>query len=336
MKMIKTITMKLKLSFYIIFLLSVFNVQAQVTIGSGIPPRNGSLLDLKQNEKSGKIPNTNNKGLGLPRVNLSSLTDLTVDVNYKGMDYVGLMVYNMAGSVKEGIYYWDGNTWLQAIAVDENGSGGNMLKSNGDGTYRWGSVTFPQYSYYKPTNIAIYKRENATTTGFKFSDVAPSDGTVPGTDPNARKPKPGTFDDNYIYRDVLNIQTPASKEKYMLLALTVLTDKTTIEDKVLKMSFYEIIELDILIDGISKKKYQRTVSRPANASPYVVLDLFSIIPLTGLSEGQHQLQIRVSIIENSYRNNVKKGKENGYFDTDDPVFLRTKMSDIGIVVYEND
>lgn len=46
-----------------------FSAQAQVTIGSDIPPDSNALLDLKEN-----ITGTSSKGIILPRVALTSTT----------------------------------------------------------------------------------------------------------------------------------------------------------------------------------------------------------------------------------------------------------------------
>jgi len=89
-------------------------LHAQVTIGSGIPPLEGNLLDLKENELTGINPNAT-KGLGLPRVALSSLTTLTIDNDSAKDKYVGTIVYNTTTNsmLSEGMYYWDKNTWVK-------------------------------------------------------------------------------------------------------------------------------------------------------------------------------------------------------------------------------
>jgi len=86
--------MKLKLLLiHIVLLLAMPAAKAQVTIGSDIPPRAGSLLDLKENAETGKKANAE-KGLGLPRVELESFTKLTIDDDAYGNDYRGVTVYN--------------------------------------------------------------------------------------------------------------------------------------------------------------------------------------------------------------------------------------------------
>ncbi len=96
-------------------------LSAQVTIGSGIEPNQGALLDLKEKDPvDPTIDNsTANKGLGLPRVNLTSLTTLS-DISEavgKEVQHTGLMVYNIntvvASNISPGIYIWDGTQWVK-------------------------------------------------------------------------------------------------------------------------------------------------------------------------------------------------------------------------------
>lgn len=99
-------------------------LNAQVTIGSGIKPNEGALLDLKEkNPVDPAIDNsTANRGLGLPRVNLTSLTTLS-DISEavgKEIQHTGLMVYNIntvtASNISPGIYIWNGTQWVKGNA----------------------------------------------------------------------------------------------------------------------------------------------------------------------------------------------------------------------------
>ncbi|GAB6118996.1 hypothetical protein [Dysgonomonas termitidis] len=60
---------------FTIFSISPVNLQAQVTIGSGIPPSMGALLDLKEYDSANGESNST-KGLLLPRVNLTDWRSL--------------------------------------------------------------------------------------------------------------------------------------------------------------------------------------------------------------------------------------------------------------------
>jgi uncharacterized protein (TIGR02145 family) len=108
--------------------------QAQVTIGSGIPPEKGALLDLKENAP--KPDNTTAaKGLLLPRVKLTEPDKLypmfegspgsgTDNSNYdspaekdaENSMHTGLWVYNLSqcdGKFAQGVYSWTGAKWEQ-------------------------------------------------------------------------------------------------------------------------------------------------------------------------------------------------------------------------------
>lgn len=85
----------LTINIFILFsLLYMPQVKAQVTIGAGLEPRKGLLLDLKENDAPNKESNAS-KGFGLPRIALTSPTTLTIDDDSKKGDYVGVVVYNI-------------------------------------------------------------------------------------------------------------------------------------------------------------------------------------------------------------------------------------------------
>lgn len=122
--------MKFKRAKLLMILLSVSMVYSygQITIGSGIPPAKGALLELKENEADSENVTAKTGGFGLPRVKLENVITLqpfiptnSVDWNTSNIaatkkNHTGLMVYNLSetsGFVK-GIYVWDGNRWLIA------------------------------------------------------------------------------------------------------------------------------------------------------------------------------------------------------------------------------
>lgn len=108
----------LYLLFVIIFALRVGPVSAQVTIGSGIEPLKGALLDLKESESTNDVTST--KGMVLPRVAIRDLTKLSPAVSAGPEEdpktYAGLTVYNTKDSIplSKGIYVWDGEKWGKA------------------------------------------------------------------------------------------------------------------------------------------------------------------------------------------------------------------------------
>lgn len=104
-------------------LFSTSNLHGQITIGSGLDPLHGALLDLKEEGET-------KKGLGMPRVELTDLTKLkmgTADeiTEDKKEKHVGLVVYNINKiEIKEnricpGLHVWDGNQWQPIIPYDE-------------------------------------------------------------------------------------------------------------------------------------------------------------------------------------------------------------------------
>lgn len=87
-------------------------MQAQVTIGSGEPPHNDALLDLKEFSNG-----ASSKGLLMPRVSLTS----TTLANPLSSHTKGMIIYNQAttGDVSPGLYFNDGTKWIRAISASE-------------------------------------------------------------------------------------------------------------------------------------------------------------------------------------------------------------------------
>lgn len=107
-------------------------LRSQVTIGSGLPPNSGAILDIKEfNPENPAVDNTTAKkgGLLLPRVKLTSISDLfpmfsndnayvNNDGNKKDTEdliHKGLMVYNINTDICEDLYpgvnVWNGKRW---------------------------------------------------------------------------------------------------------------------------------------------------------------------------------------------------------------------------------
>lgn len=102
-------------------LISCFSgVNGQVTIGSGTPPNENSLLDLNENGDG-----TSTKGILFPRVALVSISDPSPLSSH----VEGMVVYNTTTSdssvdaksaVSPGTYYNDGNRWVLVSSTDKN------------------------------------------------------------------------------------------------------------------------------------------------------------------------------------------------------------------------
>lgn len=119
--------MKMRIYFIskLIALLISTQLHPQVTIGAGLSPVNGALLDLKQTT----VTNGENakKGLMFPRINLTdrnSLIDISdidnTNIAQEKKAHTGLTVYNtnsnLAGGI--GIYSWDGARWANVGPYD--------------------------------------------------------------------------------------------------------------------------------------------------------------------------------------------------------------------------
>lgn len=104
--------------FSLFLFVSISFVDAQVTIGAGVAPIDGVLLDLKEynNENGGA---TTGRGLMLPRLILTGPTSLAAIQNVnasKPLQYTGLTVYNISGTnVPIGLNMWDGAKWVNFL-----------------------------------------------------------------------------------------------------------------------------------------------------------------------------------------------------------------------------
>ena len=105
----------------------------QVTIGAGLEPVKGALLDLKEEDSNGDVTAT--KGMMLPRVKLAEPDklypmfektpgsgtpngDYDTDVKKRAQDaqHTGLWVYNLTqcdSKFARGVYTWTGTEWIQ-------------------------------------------------------------------------------------------------------------------------------------------------------------------------------------------------------------------------------
>lgn len=164
------------------FVLGLSGLKAQVTIGSTKEAAPGALLQLKEKEPTDSDLSTANKGLLLPRVELTNLYALLpmfeLDDNYQEGDpndpytksvneaHTGLMVYatNQCGT----IYVWDGSMWNPLT----NSFKPDITMTDGDGnvyTARWFSkdpCNNAEYGAYWTINN-IYSTTNANGQAFE-------------------------------------------------------------------------------------------------------------------------------------------------------------------------
>lgn len=108
--------------FLVLILVLVSPIQrlhSQVTIGSGIEPAKGALLDLKETDETGGGDNSD-KGVLFPRVHLTDMDKLKpmlsgadLDDSAQKLKHKGLVVYNINETAPfvKGLYGWDGAKW---------------------------------------------------------------------------------------------------------------------------------------------------------------------------------------------------------------------------------
>ncbi|MFT4224318.1 hypothetical protein [Dysgonomonas sp.] len=115
---------KFTLLLSILIIGSFCGVVAQVTIGSGIQPNRGVLLDLKEFNADASNT-TSTKGFQLPRVALEAPDILTLIENptiTEKESLTGTLVYNTVkndtGLLKD-VYMWNGQQWEKFVGFDE-------------------------------------------------------------------------------------------------------------------------------------------------------------------------------------------------------------------------
>ncbi len=158
-----------------VLLLPGLSLTAQVTIGQGEEPVNGALLQLKDKANvNGKNANAT-KGLGMPRVELTSETDLFPmypdNASYTSVkatvdpQHTGLMVYNLSSTApfSEGVYVWNGTKWL---AVGSGGGGGT-----GASTFWYGVGTTEAHTSNTDPSYLDAEVVVGGTTPYKFGSA---------------------------------------------------------------------------------------------------------------------------------------------------------------------
>ncbi len=302
---------------------------AQVTIGSENEPREGVLLDLKENNQNG---NNANGGLGLPRVALTSVTVLTVDDDANKDKYTGLTVYNVTNNteLREGWYIWDGTSWKQVIAVDSYGTDGQTLINEGNGTYQWSSVPVPAFEFHKPSQISIFDAAKATGHIYSYRQI--NNNSVTG--PAVVEPAPGIFEGHYAYTDDVRIETGLPRTKFILMGITVLLKVKTIGNVLPLHTFSQTVKIDVIVGNILRQSINKQHTTSVNGSLEAYIDLFTIVPLSSMSPGTYNMKLKVSNIKHSFPRNV--GTSPGHFNTDETHFYEISIKDVNYIVYETD
>lgn len=191
----------LKLFAIAIILFMQLELDAQVTIGSNIGPNAGTLLDIK--EYTANDNTTTTKGMMLPRVNLTDMSNLYPmflgDTDYENNTankkdtedaiHTGLTVYNTSvdfcADIYPGVRVWDGAKWEPVgkgrfpaevdILIDNRNPAKPeryQIGKFGDGGWwmlenlradRWPDGTTDGLVYGFPTGDMVYTDENGTS-----------------------------------------------------------------------------------------------------------------------------------------------------------------------------
>jgi hypothetical protein len=116
------------------------NAQNLGISATGSTPNNSAMLDVDGD--SGLSPG-NKKGMLIPRISLSSVSDNTTIAS----PTISLVVYNtnasMTGGNGTGFYYWDGSKWrYMPTPTNGPGSAGQVLTSQGPNTApQWSTLS---------------------------------------------------------------------------------------------------------------------------------------------------------------------------------------------------
>ncbi|WP_445195165.1 hypothetical protein [Tamlana sedimenti] len=126
---------------------------SQMGIGTVMPDESAQLDVVSEN-----------KGVLIPRVQLSnSLDTSTIDANPSD-NPKSLLVYNISpsGDLIEGFHYWNGQKWLRIISTGDSTNEVTVLQNNGDGTFTYTSEDGTKTTF--DTNNEILDNNNGTFT----------------------------------------------------------------------------------------------------------------------------------------------------------------------------
>lgn len=320
---------KIKITVCITCLLFHLCTKAQVTIGAGIEPRKGTLLDLKENDHSGKEANSS-KGLGLPRVALFSANKLTIDTDDKVKDYAGSTVYNVTNNeeLAEGMYCWTGTGWKRLVFADGEGVKGSFLTSDGKDAFHWSVVSDPKMTFHRPTQTASFDESKAIPKVYSYNGMGGA-----GGDRTPFKPSSDLFKNGFVYSDKVRIESGKGTLKYLLLDFSIDIDKATKSNAAVVAEFQERVKVQVYVGDQEVKTFERAYTTPAGGLANTIVRQFSIVQLTEFAQGDYDFKIKVSITSNTYSlNKSSTGTSEGRFLTDN--FLTIKANDIGFVLYE--
>lgn len=165
--------------FIFLFLFVIGEVRSQVTIGSTLKPKPGSLLDLKQDDNQDA---NSAKGLMLPRVSLTDFNKLypmlEADIDYttstteqqkQDQLHIGLIVYNTnkcfgTEGTGKGIYTWTGSDWVALFNKSVSPSASINVNNDQDGNTFY-SGQFGVAGEWMLTNLRVNTYSDGTSLG---------------------------------------------------------------------------------------------------------------------------------------------------------------------------
>ena len=219
---------RLKLTIILILLIAcISTVYGQVTIGSNLEPVKGALLDLKEkDDSSGGI--TSEKGLNLPRVSLTSLTDITngditgIDATNKNA-HIGLTVYNVREDTPNGffkcVYVWEGTKW---VSLCDGSACPLVLKSTANSNSNDKYTDIVGYTANVSTTAYAIKGECCTKSGnYKYEILSGTGLTSSVTDVGV--PSPNSTGELTV---TFKTENPDTKPRIALIKVTDPCDNT--------------------------------------------------------------------------------------------------------------
>jgi len=174
---------------------------------TGVAPHSSAMLDVDGD--SGLSPG-NKKGMLIPRISLSSVSDNTTIAS----PTISLVVYNtnasMTGGNGEGFYYWDGSKWrYMPTPTNGPGSAGQVLTSQGPNTApQWSTLSVSGGG--GPTGCANCISMISPASGSTMTWIQCADYCLSGTWGGYNDWRMPTFEEAITYRTNPGINTSLS------------------------------------------------------------------------------------------------------------------------------
>lgn len=168
--------LKVTTGFIIYLISSLIAIHGQVTIGSGIEPNKGALLDLKEYNADTPGGETSKHGFLLPRVNLVDKDKLQMGTNPEltgdeRNNHTGLVVFNVNETAPfcKGVYVWNGQEWLELGDLCAGAAGSTSITLSPDTEMFF--LSGQNGSSIIPKNIQIAWNPASATTSMSETPV---------------------------------------------------------------------------------------------------------------------------------------------------------------------